>query len=255
MDAAGVGDRAGVIAAEFRLTAADVPFPHWVMDDFLEPEAAARIAEAFTQIPDGAWYERRHRHSLKWVTRTVQGLPAAIQDALTSLNSLETCWWLSQLTRIHPVISDPEYKGGGCHQSRPGSFLDIHADFTIHEALQARRCLNLLLYLSPEYDDRWGGHLELWDRTVQERYATIEPRFNRAVLFATGATSFHGHPDPMRGPASARRNSLALYYYTPWKEGDARLPTTVYRARPWEVRERLRLWAGRQARRLGLKRG
>ena len=242
-----------MIASEFRLTSSGVPFPHWVMDGFLEPAAAQRIAEAFDAIPDEAWFARRHRHSLKWVTRDVAGLPAAIQDALTRLNSDATRWWLGHLTKIDPVLADPDYKGGGCHQSRPGSFLDLHADFTIHEALHARRCLNLLIYLSPHYDDRWGGHLELWDRDLQACWARIAPHFNRAVLFETSATSFHGHPDPMRGPAHARRNSLALYYYTPWRDGDARLPTTVYRARPWELRERLRLWAGRRLRAVGLR--
>lgn len=231
--------------------AATQPFRHWVLDGFYSPGRAEKIARAFEMIGESAWYPRAHRHSLKWVTRNATDLPEALFAALSDLNHRAFLSKLEHLTGITPILPDPTFYGGGCHQSRPGSFLDLHADFTEHESLNARRCLNLLIYLSPEWRPEWGGHLELWDEPVWKCVRRIAPLHNRAVLFETGATSWHGHPDPMRGPATARRNSLALYYYTPWKDGEARLPTTVYRARPHEVGERMRLWAGRTLRRWG----
>lgn len=45
------------------------------------------------------------------------------------------------------------------------------------------------------------------------RVVTVEPVFNRAVIFATSDTSFHGHPEPMKLPEGVYRRSIAMYYY------------------------------------------
>lgn len=230
-----VSDRQGI---EFQLAE---PFPHLVLDDFLPRQTARAAAHLFDQ-PCGRWREGIHRHSRKWTDNC-----PAVRDWVQSagLANPEFLARLEAMTGIRPLVADPELKGGGLHLSRPGSYLDLHADFTVHEALGMRRALNLLIYLTREYDEAWGGQLELWDRRVRRCVQRIAPRFNRAVLFATSDTSWHGHPDPMGGPPGAERRSLALYYYTPWTEGAPRLTTTRYRARPWEYRERVRLHLGR----------
>jgi hypothetical protein len=67
----------------------------------------------------------------------------------------------------------------------------------------------------------------------------VEPIFNRAVAFKTSDTSYHGHPDPLRG---AERRSLAVYYYRDDPMRKPFLPTTDYRPRPWEYGLRARRW-------------
>ena len=220
------------------------PFPHLVLDDFLPPSRARLLSDEFPADPrhDFRWRAGHHRHSQKWtcnepwVRKWVEEMDLASDGWLTTLE---------EITGIAPLYADPGLKGGGFHLSLPGSFLHCHADFTVHEDLGMRRALNLLVYLTPDYDPTWGGHLELWDRRMRRCVQRIAPLWNRAVLFSTDATSWHGHPDPMRGPAHAQRRSLALYYYTPWTDGAPWLRTTRYRARPWEYRERLRLQMGR----------
>ena len=53
---------------------------------------------------------------------------------------------------------------------------------------------------------------------------------NRAVVFTTGADTWHGHPEPLRCPPDRARRSLAIYYYTVEDKPVAR--STEYRARP-----------------------
>ena len=43
---------------------------------------------------------------------------------------------------------------------------------------------------------------------------SIKPIFNRAVIFSTDDTSYHGHPDPLNCPENIQRRSLAFYYYS-----------------------------------------
>jgi hypothetical protein len=59
----------------------------------------------------------------------------------------------------------------------------------------------------------------------------IQPIFNRCVIFETCKGSFHGHPEPLKCPASVKRRSLALYYFK--DEGSPqRLEPTKYVAKP-----------------------
>ena len=58
----------------------------------------------------------------------------------------------------------------------------------------------------------------------------IAPIGNRAVIFTTGADTWHGHPEPLRCPPDRARRSLAIYYYT--VEDAPRVHSTEYRARP-----------------------
>jgi Rps23 Pro-64 3,4-dihydroxylase Tpa1-like proline 4-hydroxylase len=97
--------------------------------------------------------------------------------------------------------------------------------------------LNLLLYLNPEWEDSWGGHIELWDKDVKNRLQSYRPSINRCVVFETSDISFHGVA-PITQAGTVRR-SFAAYYYTReapthWK-GVAH--STIFRARP---NERLR---------------
>jgi Rps23 Pro-64 3,4-dihydroxylase Tpa1-like proline 4-hydroxylase len=74
--------------------------------------------------------------------------------------------------------------------------------------------VNLLIYLNKDWDERWGGALELWDRSGRQCVRSVQPVFNRAVLFDTSNFSYHGHPHPLACPPERSRKSVALYYYS-----------------------------------------
>ena len=90
--------------------------------------------------------------------------------------------------------------------SATGGFLNVHADFNWHALLQAWRRVNALFYLTPDWDAEWGGELELWSRDGKTMVKTVEPRFNRVVIFSTSSDSYHGQPRPLRLPFNLSRN-------------------------------------------------
>jgi hypothetical protein len=140
--------------------------------------------------------------------------PAAARAFGEGLNSSAVLSFLEGLTGIDGLISDPHFEGGGFHKISRGGKLGVHADFRIHRKLHLVRRLNLLLYLNRDWDDSYGGALELWDKKMAASVCSIAPISNRCVIFNTEIDSFHGHPDPLNTPAGVHRRSVATYYYT-----------------------------------------
>ena len=168
------------------------------------------------------------------------------RELLYQMNSSTFLRFLETLTGIPHLIPDPHFVGGGMHQSVRGGRLAIHADFNRHPEWQLDRRLNLLLYLNTDWDETWGGQLELWDQRMTACAKAIAPVFNRMVIFSTTRTAYHGHPHPLACPEGVSRKSLALYYYS--NGGPAGEPSkrhsTLYRMRPSDgfVRRYLSPW-------------
>lgn len=184
------------------------PFPHIVIDDFYD---AAKLEKVLEEWPDVSLMKHADRAtSVKRSFSRFGDLGDHTQDVISDLCSSARLNWLTELTGIDGLISDPWLEGGGLHHIPRGGFLGIHADFNWHSKLAAVRKINLLLYLNKDWTPEWGGELQLWDDKCVRK---IEPIFNRCVIFNTTDTSYHGHPEPLNCPEGSARKSIALYYY------------------------------------------
>ena len=205
----------GIAEANREAFAAAEPFPHVVIDGIVPDDVLDRVvAEAPDPAEERAWVVTQDVNSVKRGLNRDWYLGPTTRQVLTQCNSGAFLDFLEVLTGIPGLIVDPHFQGGGLHTIEPGGYLRVHADFNRHPRLGLDRRLNVLLYLNRDWDDAWGGHLELWDPTLSHRVLQVAPEFNRLVVFATSSTSFHGHPNPLRTPPGVYRRSLALYYYS-----------------------------------------
>jgi Rps23 Pro-64 3,4-dihydroxylase Tpa1-like proline 4-hydroxylase len=135
------------------------------------------------------------------------------------LQSQEFLDFVSDLTGIPDLLHDPDYVGGGTHENRHGQGLDAHVDFNYHPRTRWHRRLNLIVYLNEQWEPGWGGELELhsdpWD-VEANRTVSILPGMNRAVIFETTETSWHGFSQIRlpQGHRHASRRSFAICLYT-----------------------------------------
>jgi hypothetical protein len=217
------------------------PFPHVVLDGFIDAATVARLAAEF---PDrearNAWLDYNGHDETgkplqvrKYHISDEDRLGPVTQRLLYELKSARFLQVLSTLTGIADLIPDALNHGGGIHLNCSGAMLKIHADFNRHPQWHLDRRLNLLLYLNEGWQASFGGDLELWDREMSACRKRVSPVAGRCVVFSTSATSYHGHPDPIACPDDVTRKSIALYYYTN-RPRDAQEPvhSTLWQARP-----------------------
>jgi hypothetical protein len=146
---------------------------------------------------------------------------------------------MSKLTGIPDLIADETLFGGGTHNNLGGQGLDVHIDFNIDERNMLHRRVNLLIYLNKEWEEAWGGAIELHSNphnaTVDET-ASFLPLFNRAVIFETNEHSWHGFRRIAlpQDKQHLSRKSFSIYLYTKDRPADEVLAphTTFYVPQP-----------------------
>jgi hypothetical protein len=234
--------RVGTLRTSF---ASASPYPHVVLDAFLEPQAAADAMEEFAALQDGPWNSYVHVNEAKFSHTDPTSWGPCLRSILETLNSPRFVDFVAELTGIDGLVADPALEGGGLHRSTTGGFLNVHADFTVHpHHLDWSRRINLLLYLNEDWRPEYGGDLELWSADMKRCEKSIAPLGNRVVIFETGLDSFHGHPEPMTCPTDVHRQSLALYYFT--REDRPVIRSTEYRGRPGDGARSALIYADKQ---------
>lgn len=228
-------EKARALAAEYKEAA---PFPHIAIDNFLPPTVLERVLAEFPTPDSPVWEKYNDRMQRKLGSRDESTLGPTTRTLLRELNSSAFLSFLEELTGIEGLISDPWFEGGGLHQIQPGGLLKVHVDFNKHTLTRLDRRINALLYLNKDWQETWGGHLELWNQDMTRAERKLLPAFNRLVVFSTTDFANHGHPEPLTCPPGHSRKSIALYYYSngrPAHELKASAHTTVFRRRPGEL--------------------
>ncbi|WP_370980290.1 2OG-Fe(II) oxygenase [Agaribacterium sp. ZY112] len=217
------------------------PFPHIVLDGLFDKAMLKEVASeaaATNKDIEKKFYGSVNKHAaskrLAWGEHT--------WSLISELNSLEFISFLEELTGIEGIIPDPYFEGGGIHEIKKGGFLKVHTDFNYHRKMKLDRRINVLLYLNDDWQESYGGHLELWNEDMSERVQKVLPIINRLVVFSTTDFSYHGHPEPLTCPEDRSRRSIALYYYTNGRpELEVQFKESVstnYQARPDEQFDR-----------------
>lgn len=190
------------------------PFPHAVIEGLFPADTLDAVLAEFPSPKQVDWIEYDTGKEKKLGMRVDSKIGDLSRGFLHYLNSAPVIQYLEELTGIESLIPDPYYQGGGFHQIQRGGFLKIHADFNWHRKLKLHRRINLLVYLNKDWQEEYGGHLELWDREAGVAKRKILPLFGRCVVFSTTDFAFHGHPEPLNCPEGRTRKSIALYYYS-----------------------------------------
>lgn len=217
------------------------PFPHLILDDFFHPLMLEHVLNSFPGPEDGVWWKYDNALEKKLARDKHSEFPEDIREFVHELMENEFVSWLEKITGIDGLIVDHTLRGGGMHQIKHGGKLDLHVDYNFHPVTKLDRRLNVIVYLNKDWKPDWGGDLQLWaaekkKQEVNPAMVSIQPLFNRMVIFGTTEESVHGHPAPLECPDDVTRKSIAIYYYTNGRpEQERGMPhSTVFLPRPGE---------------------
>lgn len=193
------------------------PFNHVVLDNFFYEDFALAIANEFPNWNDPEWNRYDNAIEKKKTLNIWDKFKENTYCAFTELLSIKTVDSIASMADIGRYLyADIGLHGGGQHAHSCGDKLNIHLDYSIHPKLKMERRLNIIIYMTPNWQEEWGGGLELWSHDAtnnqpKECVVKVVNKFNRAIIFDT-RNSWHGLPTPITCPEGVYRNSLAAYY-------------------------------------------
>jgi Rps23 Pro-64 3,4-dihydroxylase Tpa1-like proline 4-hydroxylase len=189
----------------------------FVLDHVLPVDIAQNICAAF---PDPAQMMlRKSLRERKLVSAQMDRHAPLLEEAVYAFQQAEVVDALGRLCGIEGLMPDEHLYAGGISVMQPGHFLNPHIDNSHDKDRQSYRVLNLLYYVTPDWQPEYGGNLELWDAGPRRAPArTVDSRFNRLVVMATTRTSWHS-VSPVTHDGS--RRCISNYYFAahPFDDG------------------------------------
>jgi Rps23 Pro-64 3,4-dihydroxylase Tpa1-like proline 4-hydroxylase len=192
-----------------------LPFPHLVIDNFFDAEILERISQEvigekvnFNKVFTDAFQRNK-------TISTGDAVPPLINVIASKFAASGMLRYLEQITGLSRLIPDPHYNAdyGYYHIVGAGGVLGSHVDHSRHNTLHVPHVLNLVVYLSKDWNEQDGGALCLYDESGKQVIKRVQCRYNRAIIFACTPTAYHG-VDPIPESANRRRHSLYFAYYT-----------------------------------------
>jgi hypothetical protein len=215
------------------------PFRHVAIDDFLDAQACEALLRDFPAFDPKRAVNELGQVGRKAVVERVSGVSPFYRAFYDYINSPPFLKAMSELTGIPDLIADDTLFGGGTHENMSGQGLDVHVDFNIDERRMLHRRVNILVYLNKEWEEAWGGSIELHSnprKPETDEVKSFLPLFNRALVFETNEHSWHGFPRIVLPPENAllSRKSFSIYLYTKDRPADEVVAphTTFYVPQP-----------------------
>lgn len=182
---------------------------HFKIDNLLPDPLAHKLFDLFPK-ESNLWFNRNSFRERKKTFAKLGSLDPLIEKVTDAFHAEIVVSAISKVTELSGLEPDPELYAGGISMMQRGDFLNPHIDNS-HDKLRKRyRRLNLLYYVTPDWNGMNGGNLELWDKNVKAP-VEIESSFNRLVVMETNRTSWHSvNPVTIDGS----RCCVSNYYFS-----------------------------------------
>ena len=198
------------------------PFPHVILDNLISSNILDALIDEMTGLREEQWrtVESESRERVRRMRSFGELGPAGTQ-LVNLLHSASFLLLLSEITGIRQLLPDPYLQGAGYASMQPGDYFKIHSDRNIAYETGLLRRLAMIVFLNKSWDPRYNGQLELWDAGARRCKVSIDPIYNRTVIFEVASPNFHGVPTPIACPLGRSRNSFIVYYHTVGTDGPA----------------------------------
>jgi Rps23 Pro-64 3,4-dihydroxylase Tpa1-like proline 4-hydroxylase len=201
---------------------------YFFIDDLLPEDLAKQCFEVFPNTSEMKCLKslREYKH----ISAQMDKHHKLLETVIYAFQDEKIVKLIGEICNINSLYADESLYAGGLSLMAKDNFLHPHLDNS-HDAKRERwRVLNLLYYVTPDWELQNGGNLELWPNGPKKEPIVIESKFNRLIVMATHDRSWHSVNTVTIG---ANRCCISNYYFSdePLKESD-KFHVTKYRGRP-----------------------
>ena len=192
------------------------PFPHIVLDNFLDNNYFERLTKVLKK--DNYYKAGKKFNSEVEMNKSIslnQSLPQIISDIVKELN----CdMWIDNLKSLTGINTLKGTKLGNInlanyHEMGTSGFLGSHVDHSKEPETGKPHVLNIILYLSSDWKDEFGGATLLYDRYGKKIIIKVPYKKNRAIIFLHTPYSFHG-VEKLSKNNNIKRKVIYVDYYS-----------------------------------------
>ena len=189
------------------------PYPHLILDNFLDKTFFSNLNTQDLNINSKKNFFNTEFEKNKLTSKNLM-LSKNIQIILDALSTNEFLKNLNKLTNIKQLFSTQ--KGhtalANYHEMYESGFLGSHVDHSSEPETGLPHVLNIILYLSENWDKSWGGATNLFNKNGTKVKKKIDFVPNRAVIFLHTPFTFHGVTEIKNN--YNKRSSLYVDYYS-----------------------------------------
>lgn len=179
------------------------------LDNVLPAEIAGAIYEAFPSPEDMALHKSLREN--KRIAAQMDLYNPLLEEIVYAFQDQRIVKLVEEITGIKEMTPDEHLYAGGISLMAKGNFLNPHLDNSHDNDRENYRVLNLLYYVTPDWDIENGGNLELWDNGTKALQRVIHSKFNRLVLMITNQSSYHSVSKVV---TEGKRCCVSNYYFS-----------------------------------------
>ncbi|RTY83466.1 2OG-Fe(II) oxygenase [Flavobacterium sp. LS1P28] len=180
-----------------------------IIDDLLPVEVAKEIYNAYPSPEEMAIHKSLREN--KRVAAQMDLYNPLLEEIVYAFQDQRIVKIIEEVTGLKEMIPDEHLYAGGISLMAMGNFLNPHLDNSHDNDRENYRVLNLLYYVTPDWDINNGGNLELWDNGMGNPQRVIHSKFNRLVLMVTNKSSIHS---VSKVTALGKRCCVSNYYFS-----------------------------------------
>jgi Rps23 Pro-64 3,4-dihydroxylase Tpa1-like proline 4-hydroxylase len=177
--------------------------------DLLPPELAREICGRFP-VSDAMVLKRSIKEN-KHVAAQMDAFHPLLEEAVYAFQDPRVVDRISRITGLSALEPDVDLYAGGISAMSKGAYLRPHLDNSHDGDRQRYRVLNLLYYVTPDWQESYGGSLQLWDDGPRGKPRTFPSLFNSLVIMLTNKRSWHSVNEVRH---DGRRCCVSNYYFS-----------------------------------------
>ena len=162
---------------------------YFFIDDLLPNELVVKIHEVFPK-PSEMVLKKTIRED-KYVAAQMNNYHPLLEEIIFAFQDKKIVHLIGEICEIKEAIPDEYLYAGGLSLMGNKQFLNPHLDNSHDKDRERWRVLNLLYYVTPDWNEAYGGNLELWPNGLKEPQITIHSKYNRLAVMATHNSSLH----------------------------------------------------------------